>query len=247
MTEEGLARGEGMALWRQIAERLEKNMVAGRYQPGERLPTEHQMAEEFGVNRHTVRRAVASLEEAGLVRIEQGRGTFVQESVVDYRVKQRIRFSENVTNAKQEPSGRVLRVLEVRAEIAEDAVAKALELRKGSAVWVIERIGEANGRPINVSSHYFPKARFPTLPECFAETSSITAMLERLGVGDYTRKVTRVTARTARAADARHLQQAANKPILLTEGINVDAGGRPVEYGVARWASDRVQIVFEPE
>ncbi len=105
MTEQGqdkdLARGKGMALWRQIAERLESDIVAGRHRPGERLPTEHRMAETFAVNRHTVRRAVASLEEAGLVRIEQGRGTFVQESVVDYRVKQRTRFSENLLNASR--------------------------------------------------------------------------------------------------------------------------------------------------
>jgi GntR family phosphonate transport system transcriptional regulator len=239
-----LARGEGTSLWRQIASRLEKSIVAGHPQPGERLPTEHRMAEEFGVNRHTVRRAVASLEEAGLVRIEQGRGTFVQESVVDYRVKQRTRFSENVLEAKQEPSGRVLGL---REALAETAVAKALDLRKGSAVWVIDRVGEANGRPISVSSHYFAKARFATLPEVFAEIGSITATLERLGVGDYIRKITRVTARAARASDARLLQQAPNKPILMTEGINVDADGRPLEYSVSRWASDRVQIVFEPK
>ena len=176
------------------------------------------------------------------MRIEQGRGTFVQESVVDYRVKQRTRFSENVLNARQEPSGRLL---QMREEPAETAVATALELRKGSAVWVIERVGEANGRPINVASHYFPKARFPDLPQTFAEAGSITATLERLGVGDYTRKITRITARAARASDARLLQQPPNKPVLMTEGINVDAGGRPVEYSVGRWASDRVQMVFE--
>ncbi|MFY0116435.1 hypothetical protein ABTQ02_19100 [Acinetobacter baumannii] len=42
------------------------------------------------------------------------------------------------------------------------------------------------------------------------------------------------------------MQQAPTKPILLTEGINVDSAGRPVEYSVARWASERVQMVFEP-
>lgn len=242
MTQTSLARGQGLSLWRQIAERLERDIVAGRYQPGEKLPTEHQMAEEFAVNRHTVRRAVAVLGEAGLVRIEQGRGTFVQESVIDYRVKQRTRFSENITWAKQEPSGRMLSIHDMAAE---PAVAKALELREGSLVWVAERIGEANGRPLSVSSHYFPKARFPALKETLADLGSITATLERLGVGDYTRKITKVTARTARAADAAALQQAPNKPILMAESINIDGAGRPIEYCVSRWASDRVQIVFE--
>lgn len=242
MTKASLVRGEGLSLWRQIAKKLEGSILAGDYQPGEQLPTEHQMAEIFGVNRHTVRRAVSALEEAGLVRIEQGRGTFVQESVIDYRVKQRTRFSENISHARQEPSGRLIAV---RSEDAEDAVAKALELRKGSPVWVVERIGEANGRPLCVSSHYFPKARFPGLDEIITELGSITATLERLGAGDYTRKTTKITARVARAADARLLQQPPNKPILLMESINIDGTGRPVDYGVSRWASDRVQMVVE--
>jgi GntR family phosphonate transport system transcriptional regulator len=243
MTDATLSRGQGTSLWRQIAQKLEHDIVSGRHQPGDRLPTEQQIAADFGVNRHTVRRAVASLEEAGLVRIEQGRGTFVQESVVDYRVKSRTRFSETITNARREPSGRILRLEQVAAE---GPVAKALGIKPGSPVWVIDRVGEADGRPISVASHYFPKGRFPTLDQVFAEAGSISATLDRLGVGDYVRKVTRVTARAARAADARLLQQPPNKPILMTESINVDSDGRPVEYGVGRWASDRVQIVFEP-
>ncbi|MBP2315407.1 phosphonate metabolism transcriptional regulator PhnF [Azospirillum soli] len=243
MTDQDLSRGTGTALWRQIAERLKRDIVSGTHQPGDRLPTELRMAEEFSVNRHTIRRAVAALAEQGLVRIEQGRGTFVQESVIDYRVKKRTRFSENVLGHRREPSGKLLAI---REEPAEEAVAKALEIRKGTMVVVVERLGEADGRPLSVASHYFPKGRFPSLPDTIRDTGSISLAMERLGVGDYTRKVTRVTARTARAADAQLLQQSPNKPILLTEGVNVDATGRPVEYSVARWASDRVQIVFEP-
>lgn len=243
MTDQDLSRGTGTALWRQIAERLKADIVAGRPPPGERLPTEMQMAGDFAVNRHTIRRAVAALAEQGLVRIEQGRGTFVQETVIDYRVKRRTRFSENIQGHRREPSGKLLAI---REEPAGEAVAKALEIRKGTIVVVVERLGEADGRPLSVASHYFPKARFPTLPEAIRDSGSITVAMERLGVGDYTRKITRVTARAARAADARLLQQAPTKPILLTEGINVDSAGRPVEYSVARWASERVQMVFEP-
>lgn len=243
MTDSGLARGAGTALWRQIAQRMEREIISGNRQPGEKLPTEHQLATEFAVNRHTVRRAVAALAEQGLVRIEQGRGTFVQEAVLDYRVKRRTRFSENLNAHKREPSGKLLRVWET---LAEDAVAKALEIRKGSPVVVIDRLGEADGRPVSISTHYFPKARFATIGSTYAETGSISAALASLGVPDFTRRTTRVTARTARAADARMLAQAPNKPILMTEGINVDGDGRPVEYSVSRWACDRVQIVFEP-
>src|SRR3546814_2442917 len=57
------------------------------------------------VNRHTLRRGVASLEQEGLLRVEQGRGTFVQERVVDYRLGKRTRFTENILKQSRIPSG----------------------------------------------------------------------------------------------------------------------------------------------
>ena len=237
-----LARGGGTALWRQIAETLKRGIASGEHPAGQQLPTEHQMAEAFGVNRHTVRRAVSALAEEGLVRIEQGRGTFVQESVIDYAVGRRTRFSENLVRMNKEPAGRILRVEEISADAE---VAKALEIRRGSAVVMVERLGEADGRPLSISSHYFAKARFPNLAAMVEEAGSVTAALRQSGISDYTRRVTRVTARTAQASESRLLQQPPNKPVLVTEGINVDAAGRPVEYSVARWAPDRVKIVFE--
>ncbi len=243
MTNETLQRGAGTALWRQIAEGLVKEILGGGRQPGDRLPTEQELSGRYGVNRHTVRRALASLVEQGLVRVEQGRGAFVQEAVIDYRVRKRTRFSENVAAESRAPGGRLLRALELKAE---DAVARALELRKGGPVILLETVGDADGRPISVAAHYFPKARFPDLIAAYRETGSVSKALARYGVPDYTRKVTRVTARMPRGADARTLQQPANRPILMAESVNIGPDGRPVEYTVARFASDRVQIVFEP-
>src|SRR3546814_19780295 len=88
-----LQRGAGVALWRQIAETLEKDIREQVYEPGQRLPTEAELAERFSVNRHTVRRGIAFLEQEGVLRVEQGRGTFVQERMVDYRPGQRTRFT----------------------------------------------------------------------------------------------------------------------------------------------------------
>src|SRR3546814_943740 len=90
-----LQRRAGGALWRQIAETLEKDIREQVYEPGQRLPTEAELAERFSVNRHTVRRGIAFLEQEGVLRVEQGRGTFVQERMVDYRLGKRTRFTEN--------------------------------------------------------------------------------------------------------------------------------------------------------
>src|SRR5439155_18899780 len=102
-------------LWRKIAQTLSAEIVAQDMQPGAKLPTEAQLATRFDVNRHTVRRAIESLVRTGLVRVEQGRGSFVAEDVLGYEVSARTRFSEWIRRHNKEPSGQVLRIREVAA------------------------------------------------------------------------------------------------------------------------------------
>ena len=68
----------GVALWRQVADGIERGIANGTYAPGEKLPGETEIAETYRVNRHTVRRALATLAERGLVRAERGSGTYVE-------------------------------------------------------------------------------------------------------------------------------------------------------------------------
>ena len=86
-------RQSGMTLWRHIAETLRQEIGGPDYPPGARLPTEAELSARFAVNRHTVRRALEELSRGGLIRVEQGRGTFVAEDVLDYTVGTRTRLS----------------------------------------------------------------------------------------------------------------------------------------------------------
>ncbi len=239
----GVNRGNGVALWRQIQKTLEEDIARGAFRPGDRLPTESELAARFAVNRHTLRRAMAGLQEAGLIRIEQGRGSFVQEHMVPYTVAKRTRFQDTIARLNRLPGSELLRALVLPAE---PEVARGLGLRPGRPVILIERIGRVDGRPINVVAHHFSEARVPGMIEAYGRSGSITRALAEHGIEDYIRKVTRVVAAMPGEDDARHLQQPRNQPILLTESINVDLDGRPVEYSVARLAGQRVQLVFEP-
>ncbi|MEY4844245.1 MAG: hypothetical protein RL312_526, partial [Pseudomonadota bacterium] len=113
MTKDALARGAGVALWRQIALALEADIAGGKRQPGERLPTEAVLTERFAVNRHTVRRALEELEARGIIRVEQGRGAFVAEDVLDYPLGPRTRFSETIRRQNREAQGVFCRFLKL--------------------------------------------------------------------------------------------------------------------------------------
>src|ERR1700709_1018079 len=95
----------GVALWRQVADGIERGIAAGTVAGGARRPGEIEIAEPYRVNRHTVRRALATLSERGLVRAERGSGTYVEARRLAYPLRSRTRFSQSVGAGAQEPRG----------------------------------------------------------------------------------------------------------------------------------------------
>lgn len=242
-TAPGIAREAGVSLWRQIVRTIEAEIQAGAFQPGARLPTEAEMAARFAVNRHTVRRALEEMSRQGLVRVEQGRGSFVAEDVLDYTIASRTRFSEWIRRHNKEPSGEFLALREIQAD---PAVAAALGIRRNARVVALQRLGLADGRPVSLGDHHFPAARFPGLLAAFQANATVTEALAEQGVSDYRRLSSRVSARLPTPSEAQLLRMPRNRPVLVTESINVDQNGAIVEYGVSRYPTPRVQLVFEP-
>lgn len=216
----------------------------GVYDPGDRLPTEGDLSRRFAVNRHTVRRAMSYLQELGKVRIEQGRGTFVQSDLIEYPIGERTRFTQSVTEANRLPSKTLLRAEQIRADAS---VARNLGIRKGAPVILLEAVSEVDSRPVSAATHYLPAKRFANMIPAFRESLSITEALKICGVTDYKRFSTRITASMPTRQLAAHLQQSPTRPVLQTESINVDLDGRAIEYGISYFASDRTQLIVESE
>lgn len=231
-------------LWSSIAATLTAEIGAGHYRPGDKLPTEAALAVRFGVNRHTVRHAMAALAEGGAVLPRRGSGVFVTARPTEYPLGRRVRFHENVLAAGQTPSRRVSRVETRLADVEE---ARGLDLRPGAAVHVVEGVSLADDQPLAAFRSVFPAARLPTLPQILRETGSITAALRACGVADYTRAETRLTAQVADPVLALALQVKAGAAVLRTIGVNVDPAGRPVELGTTWFAGERVTLTVAAE
>ncbi len=226
-------------VWKSIAITLIDDIAQGRYETGTKLPAEAQLAERFGVNRHTVRRALADMAEQGLVHARRGAGVFVAAKPTDYPVGKRIRFHQNIRRAGRVPSKKVLR-LEVLAADAREA--DALNLNPGEPVVVYEGLSYADDHPVALARTVFPAERLPGILDALEAHDSITAALNACGVEDYTRRETRITAKLATATQALHLRTSEGAPILRTTGISDDANGTPIEFGRTWFAGDRVTL-----
>ncbi|VDC24606.1 phosphonate metabolism transcriptional regulator PhnF [Pseudogemmobacter humi] len=227
------------AIWSAIAAALTEEIAAGHYRPGDRLPTEATLAARFGVNRHTVRHALAALAERGLVHSRQGAGVFVAPRPTDYPLGRRVRFHQNVLAAGQTPSRRINRA-ETRP--CDPGEARILRLKPGDAVHVVEGVSLADDQPIAAFRSVFPAARFPGLLASVRETGSITRSLADAGLTDYTRAETRLTAQLADPVLAVALAVRPGAPVMRTVAVNVDPAGAPVELGTTWFAGERVTL-----
>ncbi|ABD55773.1 phosphonate metabolism transcriptional regulator PhnF [Jannaschia sp. CCS1] len=229
------------ALWTSILETLAEEVSNGHYGPGDRLPTEAQLAKRFGVNRHTVRRALGGLAERDIVFARRGAGVFVRHVPTPYPIGRRVRFHQNLVAANRVPERRTLH-LETRAADMEEA--DALALSHTAQVHVYEGVSLSDGVPLATFTSIFPAERFPDLPKVLEEVNSVTKTFAAFEVEDYTRARTDVTAQIASSTQAALLALRPGDALLGTISVNVDGAGTPIEYGRTWFAADRVTLTL---
>src|SRR6202045_3557765 len=232
----------GVALWRQVADGIERGIASGTFAAGERLPGETEIADTYRVNRHTVRRALAALAERGLVRAERGRGTYVEAQRLAYPLRSRTRFSEIVGAGGREPRGQLIGA---SVEPASRELARHLDLKAGALLVRIEALRLADRTPICVGTTWLSAERFPEAGRIYESARSMTKVLAHYGVRDYRRASTHVTAAIVDATDAARLDLGLGRPILVVDSTDVDADGKPLLTTRARFAAERVEFVVE--
>ncbi len=231
-------------VWRSIFDTLRGEIVNGSFNAGDKLPTEKEFSERFDVNRHTVRRALAELSQAGIIYVRRGSGAYVAEGVLDYKIGPRTRFSQNVSDLGRTPSTQVLHFEVVEAE---ERVSRRLGLRPGRMVQMIESVGEADGTPVTYCTRFLPAERFPDLGQNVERTGSLSAALKEYGVIDYVRDWTRISAIAPSRTIAKKLRQPDNAPVLRAEALNKDMAGQPIEYSITYFAGQRAALMVPTE
>ncbi|WP_419914232.1 phosphonate metabolism transcriptional regulator PhnF [Hoeflea sp.] len=237
---EFVERRSGISLWRQIADQIRIAISNGEFNDTDMLPGELTLAKRFEVNRHTVRSAIASLAREGVVRVEQGRGTFIaRHQRLHYPIGRRTRFSAGLAGQTRSLSGTFK---ESRIEEASGQIASALELEAGTPVLRLVRVSMADDVPLSRAISWFDASRFPDFADRFARQRSITAVLKSFGIDDYVRISTRISAHHADPQTLEDLRLSPGAISLRTEAINAEVDGRRIEYSNTYFAADRIEL-----
>lgn len=237
-----LQRNGGEAIFSQIAKLLREE-ISSFLKPGDCLPSENELAERFGVNRHTIRRAVDDLILSGLLERRHGKGTFVLDGPADYVLGSGTRFTETFESLGKTASSRILRKLVIPAR---GGVAARLSLAEDDTVVWIESLRLADARPICLISHFLPEKFFPDHLSQYGSGS----LHEHISTC-YDLKLRRVESLVSAALpqgdDASLLGMPQNQPVLRVKSVNVsERDGTPLEYALTRFRADRIQLRINP-
>lgn len=236
-------RQNGVALWRQIADRIRTSIANGEYDATGKVPPEITLAAQFGVNRHTVRSALAALAQEGIVRSVQGRGTLIErKDRLNFPISQRTRFNQGIGDQAREKEGLLLHSAE---EPASADLAARLKIMEGTSVIRLETLRKADKRPVSRSTTWFPAERFAGIAEAYRDTGSITAAFRVVGLPDYLRVSTEISAVHAESGDLADLHLSPGAIVLVAKALNSDPEGVPVQYAVSRFPADMVQFTIE--
>lgn len=158
--DDGLDRSSFVPLYYQLQELLKEQIESGAWQPGERMPSEPELARRYGVSRVVVRQALAILEDDRQVTRVQGRGTFVAQPKLDTRAGGLAR----VLAAPRDP-GVVIDVLEAGSSRVEPSIRGALALDDDEPVLRLTTGMSVRGVPLAITYSFFRAAEVGWLLE----------------------------------------------------------------------------------
>jgi len=237
-----LKRGAPLPLYHQIKTAILLEIQAGRWRPGEQIPTENDLIARFRVSKITVRQALRELVEMGYVRREQGRGTFVRRAPLEEGPRELTSFTAEMRGhglaAKSE-------VLEQGILPAPTDIAFSLDIAAGAPVFRLRRLRLADGDPMGLQTAYISMRLVPGIETVsFADASLYEVLASRYSLHPAAARETHQAVLVGRE-DAALLRVPAGSPAFAAERLTSLDDGRPLEYVQSIMRGDKYKIVLD--
>lgn len=228
-------------LYYQLAEIIEARIVAGDLRPGDRLPSERDLAAQAGISRMTARQALTWLAERGTIEVRHGVGTFVAQPKLTSDPLHLLSFTEQMMATGGTVSSSVL-AQEVLA--APGSIATALGLPPGNDVVRIMRLRSLNETPMLLETSYFPHARCAGIEHRDLSHQSLYSLLDHEFGIRLTHAQQSVEAIGANEFESDLFGIAKGSPMLLLEGVALTSDGVAGEFFKAVYRGDRFKFAL---
>ncbi len=220
----------------QLKEIIREKVRSGAWPPGEPIPSERELSEQYGISRMTVRQSVSELVNEGLLFREQGRGTFVDRPKISQQLLRLTGFSEDIGARQQLPSARVL---EMAMRPCDETIATRLRIKPGQLVFQLRRLRLADAEPLALETSILSFIGCERLLDEDLERHSLYRLLETVYQQPLVEAEQEVEAGLAGAPEAETLGIAPGDPVLLTRRLTFTERQRPIEYATSVYRGDK--------
>lgn len=234
--ESPIVRASPVPLYLQIEHELRERVRSGKLKPLDRVPSEVELADGFGVSRMTARKSVDRLVADGLMFRQAGKGTFVAAGKISHSASTRMSFSGAMNALGLENS---TAVLEAGLVPAPAGIGEALRDLPHASVVFVHRLRSVVGTPAAIHSSYLPSWLAAVLDADL--TGSLSEAMTRLGASVVETRDT-IEAVSATAEDARLLGVERGSALIRIEGLGLSVAGQPVRYTEALFRGDRFRF-----
>jgi len=223
----------------QVKSDLIAGIMNGTYKPHERLPSQRELAEEYGLSHMTVRRAINELKREGFIDAQQGRGLFVAEPKQEAELGPLYGFTEDMALRGMKASSRVL---EAQLISASTTLAHTLQVIVGTPLVHLQRLRLADDEPMAIQTAYLPHALCPGLLKHDLEQNSLFEILRGVYELHLADGETAAGADLASEQEAQLLKLTLPAALLVTEQITYLDTGQPIEYARSIYRGDRYRL-----
>ncbi|WP_019180286.1 GntR family transcriptional regulator [Microbacterium yannicii] len=225
-------------VYKQIADDLRSRIVSGQLSPGEDVPTEAELAQQWSTSRGPIRNALAALRQEGLIETTRGRPARVRTRKAHQAVDVSIPFTRWATDIGAAPGAQTQ---EVSLRKADAEKAAALDIPEGASVVDVLRLRLLDSRPTMLERLTYIEPVGRLLFGVDLDTVSITEYLISHGQGSASVDH-EIDAVAADDVDARLLEVPVGSPLLRLRRVSRDAEGRTIEASDDRYLSDIVRF-----
>jgi GntR family transcriptional regulator len=230
-----LNTNSSIPLHTQVASQLEKHLKRGAWKPGQKIISERELMELGNISRATVRQAIGSLVQAGVLEKIQGAGTFVKQPKIEQPMNVAYSFSQQLSQLGLKLEDKLLNRDLLTAS---DDLAERLQIRKKSKVIYLNRLRLIDGEPFMISKAYVPYGLCPALLEDELETSLYALLVERYGL-PVIHATDKIESLSADQATSKRLKLSSRIPLLFVERLAYTTGDRILHLGLNYIRGDR--------
>jgi GntR family transcriptional regulator len=234
-------RDSSIPLRVQVRNELHEAITSGQLKPGDRIPSERELGEQFGISRLTVRAALGDLERAGLIYSRPGKGRYVTSavaSVIDQQLMHLSGFSEDMRKFSVHPSSRMIHRI---VEAASPEVALQLQVAPGTQVVRLKRVRLAEGIPMAIEEAYLVLGLCPHILEQDLERGSLYEYLIEQDLKP-AKAIQTLSADIPTAEEKQLLALEGKVAVMRMKRTTFLANNQPVEYVESVYTGEKYQF-----